>query len=662
MDDNNANGTALKDVILRQSGLNRRASIERLLEGRRLSEPRFAPDGRGLALTVAGSSSRPGDAPPSQIWLISRDGHADQVTYGDSDAHPTWSPDGEQLAFASKSKPAESVVLRVLTLGSGHIREFRTVGEGIADIAWSPDGRELLVLATDVGSDTAGEDTPDAGGRAVSRADPLVQRPAQSWRRLFRIAVETGETGPVGPADLSVWEFDWAGGEAIAAVLSEDASENGWYAAVIGVIDLPSATATIVHTPRWQVTCPRLSPDRRRIAFIEGICSDRGGIGGVPSTIELPPSGVGADSPPPGASALASGLEVTRLGWRDDHRLWYCGRRGMRATSGLMSIDGVYEQRWSELAVVREVTSTPDGRRLAGVWESEADPTELCVFDVDSSEPCWLPVTELNASLAGLDLPDVEHMRWTAPDGWEIEGLLVRPRSTGSDRPPLVVIVHGGPTAAWSHAFPCGNRHAALLADAGYAVLLPNPRGSTGRGQEFAQAIVGDLGGAELDDTLSGVDACVAAGLADSDRVGIMGASHGGFMAAWAVTQTTRFRAGIAIACVSDYLSLHYTSDIGALDDILFTGPDRVADYIEHSPIAHMSACRTPMLIIHGEQDSCCPQGQARELYGALMEKGIETELVIYPREGHGYVEYEHQLDLWRRVSGWFDSHLAARP
>lgn len=657
--DNNVTGTALKDANPTSAPVGR-ASIEGLLEGLRLTEPQFAPEGQRLAVAVASGFSHPGQAPRSQIWLVGLDGHAEPVTSGDRDSHPRWSPDGSQLAFASKGKTPEGIGLQLLTLDSGEVRRFRTGGDGIADIAWSPDGRELLVLATDVGSAANSVVKADGGDSAAFPADPQVHRPTTSWRHLFRIVVATGQTSPVGPADLSVWEFDWRGGDTVAVVLSADPSENGWYSAGIGVIDLPSATATILHSPQWQVSGPRLSPDRRRVAFLEGICSDRGGVNGVPSMIELPSPGAGVDARQPSACALVSGVEVTALGWRDDNRLWYSGRRGMRATCGSMSVSGAHEERWSGRAVVREVTSSPDGQWLTGVRETHSDPPEVSLFELDSPDPGWRPVSQLNALLATLDLPAVEQLQWTAPDGWEIEGLLVRPRATGDDRAPLVVIVHGGPTAAWSYAFPCGARHAALLADAGYAVLLPNPRGSTGRGQEFARAVVGDLGGAELADTLSGVEACVAAGHADGDRVGIMGASHGGFMTAWAGTQTDRFRAGIAIACVSDFLSLHYTSDIGALDDMLFTGPDRVADYVEHSPIAHLDACATPMLIIHGELDDCCPPGQARELYGGLVERGVETELVLYPREGHGYVEYDHQRDLWRRVNAWFDAHLRA--
>ncbi|MDQ3734071.1 MAG: S9 family peptidase [Actinomycetota bacterium] len=549
--------------------------------------------------------------------------------------------------------------MHVRTLSSGSIREYQALEGGLADMLWSPDAEELLVLATDIrsaeGDGSTGELDPD-------QLDPQVHRPAESWRRLFRLVVKTGEMSAIGPIGLTVWEFDWLGGDIVAAVTSADPSENGWYTAAVSVIDVPSGTARTVHAPTWQVSGPRLAPDEKRIAFLEGICSDRGGVSGVLTLADVT-SGDCDDQPLlSGVRAVAPEVEVTGLAWRDDGRLWYAGRQGLRSTCGSVSLAGVPEELWSGDSVLREFSASRDGRWLAAVKETVTDPPEISVFEVDSPERGWQALTTINSALTGRHLPAVEPMRWTAPDGLDIEGLFVHPADPGGlEAPALVVLVHGGPTAAWGHAFPCVVRHAALLALAGYAVLLPNPRGSTGRGQAFAQAVVGDLGGAELQDALSGLDACVAAGRADAERVGIMGASHGGFMTAWAVTQTQRFRAGVAIACVSDYLSLHYTSDIGALDDILFVGKDRVAAYLERSPIVHVDKCATPMLIIHGERDTCCPPAQARELYGGLVENGIETELVIYPREGHGYVEYDHQVDLWHRVRGWFDTHLALR-
>ncbi len=633
-------------------------TLDELLDIQRLAQPRFAPDGQTLAFTAASSFAGQGEGPRSRIALMSLGGALLRETGGAHDRLPRWSPDGARLAFLSGGLRPGFPGLHLVNLQSGAVAALGQVEGAVEDFTWSRDGHELLVLAEHAppapAGDAPGIDQP-AGG-----PDPRVVRPGQSWQRLYRVVVATGQTTAVGPPDLSVWEFDWDGLNTVVAILSVDPSESGWYTAFLGLIDLVGGTVQVLHRPQWQLSSPCLSPDGTHVAFLEGICSDRGSLSGTVSVVSIRAATAEAVQLQDSAQ-LSPELEATSLGWINHQRLFYAGRCGLLSTCGTLSLGGVRDELWRGAAAVREVSASADGRWLAAVKETASEPAEIVRLEM-ASPTRWESISAVNSGLAGLALPLVEPLHWSAADGLGIEGLLVRPRESGpEERLPLVVLVHGGPTAAWSYTFPCGNRNAALLSEAGYAVLLPNPRGSSGRGQQFARAVVGDLGGAELSDTLSGVQACVDAGYADGERVGIMGASHGGFIAAWAPTQTTRFRAGVAVACVSDYLSLHYTSNIGGLDDILFIGPDRVADYLARSPIAYVDRCVTPMLIVHGEQDRCCPVSQAEELYGGLVENGVETELVIYPREGHGFVEREHQLDLCRRVHAWFNQHLAVR-
>jgi dipeptidyl aminopeptidase/acylaminoacyl peptidase len=220
------------------------------------------------------------------------------------------------------------------------------------------------------------------------------------------------------------------------------------------------------------------------------------------------------------------------------------------------------------------------------------------------------------------------------------------------------VFVHGGPTGTWSWSYP----HPAvpLLAQEGYAVFFPNPRGSSGRGQEFARANLGDMGGGDLQDILAGIDSLVRDGIVDDARVAITGGSYGGFMASWAVTQTDRFAAAMPFAVVTDWTSFHYTTNIGHFDALFLQGDpnDPTGPYPERSPVFHAERCRTPTLILHGEDDLCTPLPQATEFYNALVEAGCEVELVVYPREGHGWTEREHQMDSWHRMRDWLAKHL----
>jgi dipeptidyl aminopeptidase/acylaminoacyl peptidase len=260
-----------------------------------------------------------------------------------------------------------------------------------------------------------------------------------------------------------------------------------------------------------------------------------------------------------------------------------------------------------------------------------------------------------------------ERLSYQASDGLALDGLLILPagRSRADGPFPLVTLVHGGPDDRYADEFMlrphCPGQ---WLATAGYAVFLPNPRGGTGHGREFSAAVVGAVGGAEWTDILAGVDMLVAAGLADPDRLGIGGPSHGGFMAAWAVGQTDRFKAALMFAGICDWGMLAGVGEYGSMDGALAgsfgwegTGPhphDRV------SPISFASKVHTPVLIAHGEDDTNVPLGQAIYFHRALSRYGAEHELVIYPREGHGLAERNHQRDLLLRTRAWFDRWLSA--
>jgi dipeptidyl aminopeptidase/acylaminoacyl peptidase len=202
-----------------------------------------------------------------------------------------------------------------------------------------------------------------------------------------------------------------------------------------------------------------------------------------------------------------------------------------------------------------------------------------------------------------------------------------------------------------------------MLAGRGYAVLLPNPRGSTGRGPAFSNAVFDDVGGGELRDVITGVDAMIERGVADPELLGIGGWSWGGYLTALAVTQTDRFKAAVMGAGVSNLISDNSLGDIPSANlsyfrETVYQDPD---PYYERSPIRHISNTRTPTLILHGEEDKRVSAAQSVEMYIALRTLGVATQLVTYPREGHYIEEREHQLDLIRRVIGWFEKHLHSR-
>jgi dipeptidyl aminopeptidase/acylaminoacyl peptidase len=259
--------------------------------------------------------------------------------------------------------------------------------------------------------------------------------------------------------------------------------------------------------------------------------------------------------------------------------------------------------------------------------------------------------------------PEIRVVSWKGAGGLDLEGIVLLPRDREPGPLPMIVDIHGGPSWAAKHAYNPGS--AVPYAAPGYAVFLPNYRGNTGWGQAFARLNIGDPGGAEFEDILAGIDWCIAEKIALPDRLGVTGASYGGYMTAWAVATTHRFAAAVMVSGIANQLSSHYSCNHdfhGFINGGPLTDPANRAVALDRSPIARLDQPTTPTLIIHGAEDRCTPLGQAHEFYSALRERGCLAELVVYPREGHGNQERGHRLDAWKRSVAWFDRFLRPGP
>jgi dipeptidyl aminopeptidase/acylaminoacyl peptidase len=255
----------------------------------------------------------------------------------------------------------------------------------------------------------------------------------------------------------------------------------------------------------------------------------------------------------------------------------------------------------------------------------------------------------------------VEQMVWHAPDGLEIQGWLLRPRGNGPH--PLVMNVHGGPVWQWRPVWLGRGRAPALLMllRRGYALFFPNPRGSSGRGQEFIRHVLGDMGGADTRDFLSGLDHLVELGIADPERIGVTGGSYGGFMTAWLITQDPkRFAAAVPLSPATNHVSEHLISNIPHFVALFLADSYTNADgkYFHRSPIMHAHKATTPTLSICGALDRCTPPEEAVQFHNALLENGVDSVLVTYPEEGHGVRNLPAAIDYAARIVGWFEEHL----
>jgi len=254
-------------------------------------------------------------------------------------------------------------------------------------------------------------------------------------------------------------------------------------------------------------------------------------------------------------------------------------------------------------------------------------------------------------------------LSWVSSDGLPIDGYVVTPGGRPGPHP-LVVMVHGGPVWRWRDAWAERVVQVPLLLAHGYAVLLPNPRGSQGAGEAFVRKIVGEVGGLDVDDVLHGVDQAVAEGVADRSAVGVSGASYGGFLAAWLATRPGAFAAAMAVSPVTDWVSQHFTTNIPESDVRFLIGSplDPSSQYRSRSPLVAASNHTSPLLLTAGQRDLATPPAQALEMHRALVELGVDSDLALYPHEGHDVHEWSAVLDHCTRMLMWFDRYLTRAP
>ena len=272
-------------------------------------------------------------------------------------------------------------------------------------------------------------------------------------------------------------------------------------------------------------------------------------------------------------------------------------------------------------------------------------------------------VSDANGELPKLPIGETKHISWKAADGMDIEGLLTYPVTYQPlKKYPMVLVIHGGPAGDFEDPFlgRYGTYSIAAFAAKGYAVLRVNPRGSSGYGRTFRFANMNDWGGKDFQDLMSGVDYVIGMGVADSDRLAVMGWSYGGFMTSWVITHTHRFKAASVGAALPDLWSMSGTTDIPGFLSNYFGGEpwDKFDGYFNHSPMAFVKGVTTPTLILHGEADVRVPTSQGYELYQALKRQGVTTEMVVYPRTPHGPREPKFLLDIMQRRLDWVEKYV----
>jgi dipeptidyl aminopeptidase/acylaminoacyl peptidase len=573
----------------------------------------------------------------------------------------TWSPKGQRFAFTAS---AEGVATLYGALPkpnkSGDFASYRIVDlKGIlATPRWSPDGLTLAVLATEGARKETGP--AQAGAREVGEIGQ-----SDDFQRIAIVDAAGGKLRFVSPDGTFVYEYGWKpDGRGFVATAAEGNGDNNWWIAKLLSLTL-EGTVRLIATPPMQMNFPRVAPDGHKVAFIGGLMSDFGSVGGDIYVVDVDPQGlsdakVGSDTRNPGAPLdITPGFKgsFTSITWRGKQLVASVVIGGEVGTAVVdpfrKSITEIHLQPATYKAADGAIALDAAGRRAALMADSFERPPHIEYGPLGRLKP----ITHDNDGLAAVT--DARDMNWTS-DGFSVQGWLLAPVKVQPGRKyPMIMVVHGGPAAVVTSNFLWDQMTAGWLRN-GYFVFEPNARGSFGQGEAFTRANVRDFGGGDLRDDLAGLDAVEKAAPIDDSRVGLFGRSYGGFMTMWIVTHSQRFRVAAAGAGVSDWMAYYGENGIDQWMIPYFgaSAYDDPAIYDRLSPIRSIKTVRTPVFLYVGEHDVECPVEQTREFWHGLRTFGVPTSLVIYADEGHQFHKRENVTDLNRRLVDWFDRYL----
>lgn len=634
------------------------------MQVKRVSNVRVSPDAKRVAFVV-GEAVMEGEKSEwiSHIHVALADGtQMFQLTQGEKSANsPEWSPDGRWIAFLSarSSKPDAKANLWRIRVEGGEAEQLTEEKAGISSFRWSPDGSHIAFCMPDPESDEEEKAKKEKRDWKVVDEDLKMQRlyvvPAERDGRGKRAVRKlTVENFSVDPA-----QFDWSpDGKWIAFSHQPTSKVDDWTKADLSLVEVGSGQIRSLAATAAAEDDPMFSPNGRWIAYV---------VSDVPPTwagagrVHL----VAASGGVPRPLALSYDQRPAVLGWSSDgQRVFIAETHRTVSRISALTVDGAAETNVSPAGQMVESPALNATRSHWGfVSQSPETPAEAFVSPTGNFSP--VQVSRVQA-LPKVALGKTEVIQWKSNDGKDIEGLLTYPANYQSGvRVPLLVIVHGGPAGVFVRSFTGGPSPylVAGFASQGYAVLRCNVRGSSGYGRDFRHANKTDWGGGDYRDIMSGVDALIAKGIADAQKLGVMGWSYGGYMTSWIVTQTKRFKAASVGAGVTNLMSFTGTADIPSFLPDYFGGEywDVFDRWRSRSAMFNVKGVSTPTLIQHGDADLRVPISQGYEFYNALVRQKVPVKMVVYPRQPHGIQEPKMMLDAMQRNLDWFKQWIQGK-
>ena len=628
---------------------------------KRVTSPVISPDGK-LVAYVVGKARMDADNSDflTHIHLVSTDGKQNyQFTFGEkSCAKPQFSPDGQYLSFTSTRGKDSKSQLYLLRLTGGDAEPITTQKNSITDYEWSPDSKRIAFNTTD------------------ARADEKERKEKKDWdvvdefqnAHLYALTLTKNAKGQYPVKQLTkgafhIAGFDWSpDGRTLAFTRQNTPSANAWTTSTIATVSADSGAINVLVIEKGAASQPTYSPDGKWLAYD----SDGGKTSWMQqnSVYIMPAQGGGVVK----RLSVTPDENPTILGWSPDNRSIIVSE-AYRTGSAVYALpaDGGAVKKLTTLTT--GLYGSPDLNcrgDLTYLYQTPETPAD--VYTASLTNMTGRKLTDIHADyMTGKTLAKTEVISWKAKDGkYDIDGLLTYPANYQTGKKyPMVLNVHGGPTGVFAQNYTGAGSVYPIqaLAQQGYFVLRPNPRGSGGYGGEFRRANYRDWGNNDYEDLMAGVDKVIQMGMAHPDSLVETGWSYGGYMTSTIITKTNRFKAVMAGAPVTNLMSFNGTADIADFLPSYFGGEfwDDPQTYAEHSPMFAIKNAKTPTLIIHGLSDDRVPPEQGYQLHRALQRLGVKTQMVTYPRQPHGFIEPKFIQNVGERVIDWFNSNLGRK-
>ncbi len=558
----------------------------------------------------------------------------------------TFTPGGD-LVFLVRDATAGTV--RLTYADAKTTRTVATIA-GIAQTPRvSPDGKRIALLVTLGAAKESG--ATQAGVRMIGE---IGEKSDEQRLAVFDIAKPVTTVEPLSPAGRYVYEYAWTpDGSGFVATTALGNGDNNWWVATLDAIDARTGAVRAIAKPATQLNQPRVSPDGGTVAYIGGLMSDFGSIGGDVFTVPL--AGGSPRNITAGAKSTVTTIDWTKAGLRTVTLAGDQVQLGT-LTPGQPVVPGFTKPASVSAGDGRAVFSA-DGRIAAAVVQDYEHAPAIYAGPIGAVRQ----LTHDNDAAPAL--VSARSVNWKN-EGYDVQGWLLAPRTPPAGafagRAPMITLVHGGPSAASTPGYLSESSLNAALLKAGYYVFLPNPRGSYGQGEAFTAANKRDFGGGDLRDILAGIDAVERIAPIDDKRLGLGGCSYGGFMAMWANTQTDRFKGIVAGAGLSNWVSYYGTNGIDQWM-LPFFGKSMYDDmkaYEDVSAIYQAKRAKTPTFIYVGERDIEVPPTQSIEWWHALKDRNVPVSLVIYPDAGHCVTGPDQSADVRQRAIAWYDRYV----